>query len=137
MVTHFQYLIAMAKRWGPAMKKKKFVKKLDHDFITPYQLVEELDSIEEALWKKGDSNNNIKSAFSWLHHRYVFLHPSTHGILRCESIYYKGELSDCLMLNMPGDPHVMKLLVQQLATGRRRPIKMGRNFMDVSCGTKM
>ena len=118
-----EFLVKNAKRRAPAMKKKNYGEKLDHEFA-PYQLVEHFGSIEQAIWNRGATGNKIKSAFSWMRHRYCFLH-STHGILRCESIF-KGELSDCLMLNVPGEPHKMKLLVQQLATGKTN--QDGRKF---------
>jgi hypothetical protein len=108
-----KYLLEQVKRRGPEKKRKNYVEKIDHVF-SPYQLVEQFSKIELQLWNHG--NTSIKSAFSWLKYRYCFLH-STHGILRCESIF-KGELSDCSMLKMPGDPHEMLMLVQQIAIGK-------------------
>jgi hypothetical protein len=77
----------------PETKKRNYGEKVDHD-LAPYQLVEAFPDIEKLLWEHGI--NNLKSAFSWLRHRYVLVH-SYHCILRCESIF-KGELSDCLMV---------------------------------------
>lgn len=108
-----EYLIKVAKKRAPKNKKKNYGEKLDHEFA-PYSLVERFPDIEAATWNRGQ--HCIKSAFTWLRHRYCLLH-SCHGILRCESIF-KGELSDCLMLRVEATPHHMMILIQQLATGK-------------------
>jgi hypothetical protein len=81
------FLLKQAKRRGPKKMKQNHDEKIDHEFA-PYQLVEEFSSIQSTLWNKATTS--IKSRFCWLRHRYCLLH-STHGSLRCESIF-KGEL---------------------------------------------
>ena len=114
-------MINLAVERIPLAKKRRHEEKIDH-MLDPYLLVNRFDTIERAIWEHGESN--MRSAFSWLRHRYIFLH-STHGILRCESIF-NGELSDCLALRAEGNPHHMWVLVQQLAQGKT--VKAGKKL---------
>jgi Centromere DNA-binding protein complex CBF3 subunit, domain 2 len=106
-------LLNMCKKRGPANKKKNYVEKCDH-VSSAYGLVTHFSDIESKVWEHG--KGNIKSAFTWLRHRYCLLH-SAHGILRCESIF-KGELSDCYMVELPCEPQKMWCVSQDLATGK-------------------
>jgi hypothetical protein len=106
-------MIRLAVQRIPKEKKRRYEEKVNFQ-SDPYMLVDRFNEIERKLWEKGEVN--MRSAFAWLRHRYVFLH-STHGILRCETIF-NGELSDCLMLRAEGTPHFMWILIQQIAQGK-------------------
>jgi hypothetical protein len=99
-VPTIERMVQQAVQRGPETKKRNYGEKVDHD-TAPYQLVEAFPDIEKLLCEHGI--NNLKSAFSWLRHRYVLLVHSYHCILRCESIF-KGELSDCLMVKIQCEP---------------------------------
>jgi hypothetical protein len=116
-----EQLLKSAPKLVPGMKKKNHLQKIEKD-LAPYTLVKAFQRIETHMWERGqcssgtrrdrEDNRNIKSALAWIKHRYTFLH-STHSILRCGSLF-NGELSDFLLLRVPGNPHEIWIVIQQL-----------------------
>ena len=72
------------------INRRSYKKKFDNIFA-PYTCVIEIVQIEQSLWDKGCTSNNVK-VFCWLCLRFVFLF-SLRGMLHCKSIF-KAELSD-------------------------------------------
>lgn len=97
-------------------KRENYEEKVDKIF-GPYQAVDRLPDIEQAMWEK--SSLNSRSACCWLRHRFVFLY-STAGLLRCESLY-KAELSDFLALTVKKetDVHPLTLMITQIPEGKK------------------
>ena len=99
------------------IKKARYDEKLDGEFA-PYAGVDEVPSIEEAIFKRG--MDSTRGCFAALRNRFVFL-LSFSGILRCESVF-GAELSDMLGISFQkrnSDHHPLFMLVIQLAFGKK------------------
>jgi len=84
--------------------------------IAPYKSVQEVEKIEQAMWKKGHPTQ--KSAFTWLRNWMSFL-LMTRAILRCESLY-KADLSDFvhMVVQPEQDQHPLTVLILQMPVGK-------------------